>query len=224
MIRRNDRARFVLRCARPMALLTVGAVLLGGCGSGENEESKTSDGDVMKMFLGQGEAEPTAGFREIRTQQPANASGQTGGSGSTAMGKSASAPGADSANISSGPVARPQVSGAATPGSRSYDAARVALSRPVVLPQTLPDGTQATFSVEYEFIGDGPRSQCRYAWVIAAADGRQRAANVQLKISGALQLLSSGFSPSDGPFRGWLTEQADGGEPVALCQPVTFRQ
>ena len=100
----------------------------------------------------------------------------------------------------------------------------VKLEHAVVLPQSLPSGAQETFSVDYRFTGGGPQTGRKYAWVIAAADGRQKSEPVQLQSSGTLQLLNSGFAPGDGPFRCWLAEApADGGEYTPICEPVAFR-
>lgn len=205
--------------------VAVAAMLCVGCGGGDEEQDKSGGDAVMRMFTGQAGDEPTGRVRELR-QQPSGAKAGGGASSAPASPPSGvTGPSASAAGSTAGAVSPPPAQGQTPPSSSAHAAGtRVTLTRAVMLPQTLPDGTQATFSVDYEFSGDGPRSGYKYALVISTKDGLEGMATVEVESSGTLQLLSSGFRPTDGPFRGWLVEQPPGGEPRPLCEPVTFKE
>jgi hypothetical protein len=94
----------------------------------------------------------------------------------------------------------------------------VRLSAGVALPQTLPEGSVMTFSVDYEFLpGHMPSSSNRYFLVIRPPQGTPARIAVQLKPKDTLMTITN-WPPSDGPFWAHL-EDVSGrriSEPVQL--------
>ncbi len=83
---------------------------------------------------------------------------------------------------------------------------QVRLSAGVALPQTLPDGSVMTFSVDYEFLpGFSPGSQSRYVLVIERPQGPPGRFPVQLRTKDTLMVITS-WPPSEGPFRAHLED------------------
>jgi hypothetical protein len=70
----------------------------------------------------------------------------------------------------------------------------------VALPQTGPEGTLMSFSVDYEFT-DGVPSASGYVWVIERAHGKPLRQPVKLSKQGNLPILLNGWRPEDGPFQ-----------------------
>ncbi len=70
----------------------------------------------------------------------------------------------------------------------------------IALPQTLPDGTQVGFSVDYRFRTYTPDPQARYVWEIRQGDGNIQQLDVQ--ITGKQGTLSQFLPvrPEQGPF------------------------
>lgn len=83
---------------------------------------------------------------------------------------------------------------------------QVRLSAGVALPQTLPDGSVMTFSVDYEFLpGYTPGSQSRYVLVIERPQGPPGRFPVQLRLRDTLAIFTN-WPPSEGPFRAHLED------------------
>jgi len=78
--------------------------------------------------------------------------------------------------------------------------ASIQLSAGVALPQTGPDGTLMSFSVDYEFVQGDPSAE-GYAWVIERAHGGPARQQVRLSGKGTLQVLIPGWRPENGPFQ-----------------------
>ncbi|MHB8973341.1 MAG: hypothetical protein ACYC3X_24505 [Pirellulaceae bacterium] len=70
----------------------------------------------------------------------------------------------------------------------------------MALPQTGPEGTLMSFSIDYEFTQGTPGSS-GYIWVIERAHGDAARQPVQLARQGNLPILIQGWLPEDGPFR-----------------------
>jgi hypothetical protein len=70
----------------------------------------------------------------------------------------------------------------------------------IALPQTLPDGTQVGFSVDYRFRTYTPDPQARYVWEIRQGNGSIERLDVQ--ITGKKGTLSQylPLQPQQGPF------------------------
>ncbi len=84
--------------------------------------------------------------------------------------------------------------------------AQVRLSAGVALPQTLPNGSVMTFSVDYEFLpGSSPASQSRYVLVIQRPQGPPGRFPVELRAKDTLMMITD-WPPSDGPFRAHLED------------------
>ena len=76
----------------------------------------------------------------------------------------------------------------------------IQLSAGVALPQTGPDGTLMSFSVDYEFVEGEPSSE-GYVWVIERAHGSACEATGQVVEAGQPSILIPGWRPEDGPFQ-----------------------
>ena len=86
---------------------------------------------------------------------------------------------------------------------------QVRLSAGVALPQTLPDGSVMTFSVDYEFLpGHAPASSGGYVLVIQRPHGPPGRFPVQLRAKDTLAVFTN-WHPSEGPFHAHL-EDASG--------------
>ena len=106
----------------------------------------------------------------------------------------ASAPGKKAGT--SGPVAPQSAPVAQTP---------IRLATGVALPQTGPEGTLMSFSVDYQFTAGEP-SPAGYAWVIERAQGAPARQPVRLERQGTLTALLPGWRPEEGPFRSHLED------------------
>jgi hypothetical protein len=209
----------------PLLACGFAVFFFSGCGSSDDDDNKSPGDDmVSRLFPGAG-----GGIREVQQsgkagkgQSPAPSQGATTQRAAT---QGVATPGnvAGPATGPGAPFIPPQRQTGSTSQSSGAAAVPVALSRAVMLPQTLPGGTQATFSVEYRFTSGGPQSGREYSWIISAADGAQAIVPVTLESTGTLQLLDSGFDPSAGPFRCWLVEKAKEGEATAISGTVMFR-
>jgi hypothetical protein len=84
------------------------------------------------------------------------------------------------------------------------------LSTGVALPQTGPNGTLMSFSVEYEYVQGEPASSGD-VWVIERVHGEPTRQNVTLSKQGdrRLYVLIDGWQPENGPFHAHL-EDANG--------------
>jgi len=81
----------------------------------------------------------------------------------------------------------------------------IALSAGVALPQTGPEGTLMSFSVDYRFTRGKPRSS-GYVWVIQRTRGAPARQPVRLAEKGNLPILIMGWRPEQGPFRAHLED------------------
>ncbi len=100
----------------------------------------------------------------------------------------------------------------------------VMLRRGVALPQTLPTGTQVSFSVEYEFVQGAPSSSYAYIWVIESGRGKPIAVPCRpTQRQGTLTLLASGLRPEAKPFRCYLMETRAGGERRRISKTTPLR-
>jgi hypothetical protein len=81
----------------------------------------------------------------------------------------------------------------------------IRLSTGVALPQTGPDGTLMSFSVDYEFTEGQPESG-GYTWVIERAHGASAKQKAQLSSRGNLMALAPGWKPEDGPFKSHIED------------------
>jgi hypothetical protein len=128
--------------------------------------------------------------------------------------KSAAAP-----KVSTQPAGTPTQSSAPQPGpgpatSRSPAPAAgtppgqtlpIRLATGVALPQTLPDGTAMSFSVDYKFTAGQPEPSVQYFWVIERAQGVPTKQPVRLNAQGTLQGFTD-FRPEQGPFQTHLED------------------
>ena len=85
------------------------------------------------------------------------------------------------------------------PPTRAPDQYSVRLSMGVALPQTGPQGTLMSFSVEYVAAVSDSHS-ADYVWVIERAHGARNKRSIRLDKEGTLAILINGWHPTDGPF------------------------
>jgi hypothetical protein len=83
----------------------------------------------------------------------------------------------------------------------------IRLSAGVALPQTGPEGTLMSFSVDYEFT-QGEPSSSGYVWVIQRARGGPARQPVQLSRQGNLPILINGWRQEDGPFQTHIEDRS----------------
>lgn len=74
------------------------------------------------------------------------------------------------------------------------------LSAGVALPQTLPDGTQIGFSVDYRFHDALPGPQAQYVWEIRQGDGSVEQLSVQITSAKGTLSQFLPLRPEAGPF------------------------
>jgi hypothetical protein len=100
------------------------------------------------------------------------------------------------------------------PSSKPAPAAQlpIRIAAGVALPQTGPEGTLMSFSVDYEF-AEGEPATAGYTWVIERAHGAAAKQKVQLKKQGNLMTLVPGWRPEDGPFKSHIEDLK--GNPVS---------
>jgi hypothetical protein len=91
------------------------------------------------------------------------------------------------------------------PASEGQEAIR--LSAGVALPQTGPEGTLMSFSVDYQFTQGKPISS-GYVWVVERAHGGPAKQLVQLARQGNLPILINGWRPEDGPFQTHIEDRS----------------
>lgn len=96
----------------------------------------------------------------------------------------------------------------ATPQSAAPVRMPIRLSTGVALPQTGPEGTLMSFSVDYSF-DQGEPNPSGYSLVIERTRGAPAKQSVRLARKGDLPVLVSGWRPEDGPFRAYI-EDLDG--------------
>jgi hypothetical protein len=99
--------------------------------------------------------------------------------------------------------------GSVPPGAAGGPVAQslpVQLSAGVALPQTLPDGTVMSFSVDYQFLQGQPDSNAAYVWVIERSQGTASRQPVKLKARDTLQGFVADFRPEQAPFQTYLED------------------
>lgn len=126
------------------------------------------------------------------------------------------------------PAAAPQAStsppGASLPAAEAVASAQsVKLSAGVALPQSLPDGTVMTFSVDYRFRAGAPDAAAKYVWIIQPSRGKALEIPVALEESGTVQAISGELRPDDGPFQGSFVVVAADGTRSAISEAVALR-
>ena len=123
-------------------------------------------------------------------------SSPVGAAGGASTGQTAAQP---QSSFSMPGVSKPQT---ATNGQQA-----IKLSAGVALPQTGPEGTLMSFSVDYEFT-QGEPSSSGYVWVIERAHGGPARQPVQLARQGNLPILINGWRPEDGSFQTHIEDRS----------------
>ena len=83
------------------------------------------------------------------------------------------------------------------------------LSAGVALPQTGPEGTMMTFSVDYQFTQGEPHPSATFFWVIERAKGAPAKIAVRLKSKDNLStVFVTGWRPEQGPFQSHIQDAA----------------
>jgi hypothetical protein len=118
-------------------------------------------------------------------------------------------------------VPSPGPAGTASPPSAASagQSLPIRLSAGVALPQTLPDGTVMSFSIDYQFTQGQPDPAAGYFWVIERSQGPALRQPVKLSAQGTLPAIVPDFRPEQGPFQTYL-EDARG---VRLSATVPLR-
>ena len=105
------------------------------------------------------------------------------------------------------PQASSTIPGVSKPQTATEGQQAIRVSTGVALPQTGPDGTLMSFSVDYEFTQGEPGSSA-YIWVIERAHGGPARQPVQLARQGNLPILIQGWHPEDGPFQTHIEDRS----------------
>lgn len=124
------------------------------------------------------------------------ASAQTGAASPASP---SSSPNAAAAGPTSGPASMPASATKAAPSGPALGALPVQLSAGVALAQTLPDGTQMGFSVDYQYRG-AAMSPVAAVWVIQRRSGAPARLRVQLQAGGNLATFVP-WPPDEGPYQ-----------------------
>lgn len=93
----------------------------------------------------------------------------------------------------------------ATPQSSASVQLPIRLSTGVALPQTGPEGTLMSFSVDYHF-DQGDPNPAGYSLVIERTQGAPARRSVRLAKQGELPILVPGWRPEDGPFHAHIED------------------
>jgi hypothetical protein len=104
------------------------------------------------------------------------------------------------------PKSEAQTPPAQPAGPVSSTSPSVQLSAGVALPQTLPDGTVMSFSVDYQFGQGQPDPNAAYVWVIERSQGAPSRQPAKLSPRGTLQGFVAEFRPEQGPFQTYLED------------------
>jgi hypothetical protein len=108
----------------------------------------------------------------------------------------------------------------AAPSAPNAAPLSVQLRTPVALAQTLPNGTQMGFSVDYFLSAGSPQQGVKYFWVIRRGDGAQVAVPIgQLNDTGTLQTFVN-WRPEEGPFSSYIAHLTSKGQPQAVSEVV----
>jgi hypothetical protein len=95
----------------------------------------------------------------------------------------------------------------AEPVAEATPQQKIKLSTGVALPQTGPEGTLMSFSVDYEFTQDAPNAT-PYYWIIERTQGDSAKIPVPLtKKQGNLLTLIPQWRSNEGPFQAHLEDQ-----------------
>jgi hypothetical protein len=108
-------------------------------------------------------------------------------------------------------------------GGTATQAFRVKLAAGVALPQSLPQGTVMSFSVDYRFTDGAPHPGASYRWLIAPSQGEPVEVPVELASEGTLHTFAEGLRPEQGPFQSHLAEVTEGGGRQAISASVSMR-
>jgi hypothetical protein len=133
-----------------------------------------------------------------------------------AAGGGLAAPGAD-VPAPGGAPAQLELAGAAAPFP-------IRLSAGTALPQTGPEGTLMSFSVDYQATGYEPQTSVRCVLVIERGD-RQRVEQqlAEVSASGTWAAFVQGWPPEAGPFQAWVEEISGTGSRRRLSAVVPLR-
>lgn len=99
----------------------------------------------------------------------------------------------------------------------------VRLRAGVALPQTGPEGTLMSFSVDYEFTSESPQTSSQYRWVIRDKNGMAGAVPVKLNRQGNLMVMVGNLRPEQGPYESWLEEKPRSGDVRVLSNYEEMR-
>jgi hypothetical protein len=141
---------------------------------------------------------------------PGGAAGQPGAGAGDGM----TAPGVGAFPQGNAPV-QSQLAGAAA-------AFPIRLSAGTALPQTGPDGTLMSFSVDYQVAGYQPEQGARCVLVIERGDRRRVEQPAEISASGTWAAFVQGWPPEAGPFRAWIEEISEAGSrrPLSASVPL----
>jgi len=109
------------------------------------------------------------------------------------------APAAASASEPSGAIQQP----AAIPAAPAFP---IRLSAGTALPQTGPEGTLMSFSIDYQAGEYRPAGDVRLVLTIEAAGGKRVEEPIQIAASGTWALFVGGWDPEAGPFQAYVEE------------------
>lgn len=100
----------------------------------------------------------------------------------------------------------------------------IRLSAGVALPQTGPEGTLMSFSVDYQFTRGTPEPSSTYLWIIERQDGPPVELPVRpIEFRGTMQALAGSWRPEQGPFRARFDEVTAAGSRRPVSASVDLR-
>jgi hypothetical protein len=99
----------------------------------------------------------------------------------------------------------------------------IRLSAGTALPQTGPEGTLMSFSVEFQSAGYQPQQGTRCVLVVARADRWRAEQPAEMSASGTWALFVQGWPAETGPFQAWVEEISDAGSRRALSTAVPLQ-
>jgi hypothetical protein len=111
---------------------------------------------------------------------------------------------------------QPAAAGAAT-------AFPIRLAAGTALPQTGPEGTLMSFSVDYQTAGYQPQPSVRCVLVIERGDRQRVEQPAEVAASGTWAAFVQGWPPEAGPFQAWVEEISGTGSRRPLSAVVPLR-
>ncbi|MBT4866448.1 MAG: hypothetical protein HON53_15195 [Planctomycetaceae bacterium] len=99
----------------------------------------------------------------------------------------------------------------------------VHLSAGAALPQSLPNGTAMSFSVDYQFRDGSPNQSNKYFWVIEGNGGKSWPFAIQLANRGTLPLIAPSLRPEAGPFSSHILEITPDGSQRRISKSISMR-